>query len=625
MSVFTRTLRYQVPMMTGADVRALQAALHDRGFGTRAGVDGVFGPATRGRVSAFQRGAGLDDDGIAGPATFGALAAQRTEPVLGPIPDSWLSPVPMRRIILHWTVGRNVPSASDLACYHIVIAGDGTLHRGHHSIADNAPVRRGRAYAAHCRSLNSHSIGVAVCAMVGARQIPFDAGSHPMTEAQWRRMAEVAAQLAAHYAIPISPETILGHGEVQRTLGVAQSGKWDPLGLPWAPHVGLREAGDLFRAEVRAVTERPSAEEPAAPADVTLDARPLMAARIDGEVWVTLASIAEEAGWTVAEAGPDLVDVGDPPIRLGTLTAPDQHGASAVWVDLLDVVEALNLTLEETADGALRLTRSAATPETVVVRRGQTLAAIATRWLGDATRWRELRDAAGAVFSEETARSLRIGQIVKLPSAATPTRTTAPLLGSDRIARIAAAVVAAQPSWLSTEGRDTVRRSVIAILEACDAEEVSDAAHQAYILATAEHETNLGRNIVEIWRPTDTQRGYVGRLGNRTLEEAKRYRGRGFVQITGRSNYARYGEMFDAEFVDEPDQVADPDIAAQILVRGLAELGFTRAGFVLADLGVDGAFDFVGARRLVNGDVNRVTSRYGGRTHGEGIAESALS
>ena len=29
--------------------------------------------------------------------------------------------------------------------------------------------------------------------------------------------------------------TVLGHGEVQRNLGIKQRSKWDPMVLPWAP------------------------------------------------------------------------------------------------------------------------------------------------------------------------------------------------------------------------------------------------------------------------------------------------------------------------------------------------------------------------------------------------------
>jgi hypothetical protein len=70
---------------------------------------------------------------------------------------------------------------------------------------------------------------------------------------------------------------------------------------------------------------------------------------------------------------------------------------------------------------------------------------------------------------------------------------------------------------------------------------------------------------------------YEGRtdLGNTQTGDGRRYKGRGFVQITGRANYATYGrlvaQLWHAGDADElnleahPDQALDPDIAAAVL------------------------------------------------------------
>jgi len=63
-------------------------------------------------------------------------------------------------------------------------------------------------------------------------------------------MAAVAAELAKFYKIPVGPTTILGHGEVQKNLGIAQKGKWDPLVLPWDPKLTRAQVGKMFREEV---------------------------------------------------------------------------------------------------------------------------------------------------------------------------------------------------------------------------------------------------------------------------------------------------------------------------------------------------------------------------------------
>lgn len=62
-----RALRLRQPRMQGADVRALQQMLADKGFAVA--VDGIFGPDTRDALVAYQGRNGLARDGIAGPRT----------------------------------------------------------------------------------------------------------------------------------------------------------------------------------------------------------------------------------------------------------------------------------------------------------------------------------------------------------------------------------------------------------------------------------------------------------------------------------------------------------------------------------------------------------------------------
>jgi len=66
------TLRLTHPMMHGAAVRRCQEMLDGIG-GKRVDADGIYGPATKAAVEAFQRIRGLAVDGICGPATWMAL------------------------------------------------------------------------------------------------------------------------------------------------------------------------------------------------------------------------------------------------------------------------------------------------------------------------------------------------------------------------------------------------------------------------------------------------------------------------------------------------------------------------------------------------------------------------
>ncbi|HZO30052.1 MAG TPA: glycoside hydrolase family 19 protein [Chloroflexota bacterium] len=59
---------------------------------------------------------------------------------------------------------------------------------------------------------------------------------------------------------------------------------------------------------------------------------------------------------------------------------------------------------------------------------------------------------------------------------------------------------------------------------------------------------------------------YEGRadLGNTQPGDGRRYKGRGFIQITGRSNYQTYGNTLGVDLIGNPDLALDPNIASQI-------------------------------------------------------------
>lgn len=82
------------------------------------------------------------------------------------------------------------------------------------------------------------------------------------------------------------------------------------------------------------------------------------------------------------------------------------------------------------------------------------------------------------------------------------------------------------------------------------------------------------------------------RLGNLKPGDGVRYAGRGYVQITGRDNYRKFG------IEDNPDKALQPECAAHIMIQGMEKGAFT--GKSLRDY-LDGQTDYVGARRVING------------------------
>jgi N-acetyl-anhydromuramyl-L-alanine amidase AmpD len=165
------------------------------------------------------------------------------------IDETLLPPCTMKRVICHWSEGHYAANSTDLEHYHILIQGDGSVIGGDHSISDNVSTADDN-YAAHTRGCNTGSIGVALCAMVGCKEQPFQAGGEPVKKSQWDTMVQVVAELCKFYQIPVTPTTVLGHGEVQKNLGIQQLGKWDPMVWPWDPSVPHTDVGQALRTQV---------------------------------------------------------------------------------------------------------------------------------------------------------------------------------------------------------------------------------------------------------------------------------------------------------------------------------------------------------------------------------------
>jgi len=83
-------------------------------------------------------------------------------------------------------------------------------------------------------------------------------------------------------------------------------------------------------------------------------------------------------------------------------------------------------------------------------------------------------------------------------------------------------------------------------------------------------------------------------LGNQGPPDGDSFKGRGYVQLTGRYNYETIGEQLGVDLVSDPDLANDPEIAADIL-----------AAFLLNhETEIRGALaegDLTLARKVVNG------------------------
>ena len=169
----------------------------------------------------------------------------------------------IKRIHWHWTAGGASVTDHERDSYNFLVQVDGTVIEGMHPPEAQLPPLRTGAYAAHTLNANSNAIGIAMDAMAGAIERPFNLGSLPLTEVQVEATMKLTAQLARRYDLRVKRDTMLSHAEVQPTLGIKQNGKWDIAWIPGMDKPGDPVAvGDVLRNKVIGYLSQPAENQP---------------------------------------------------------------------------------------------------------------------------------------------------------------------------------------------------------------------------------------------------------------------------------------------------------------------------------------------------------------------------
>ena len=146
---------------------------------------------------------------------------------------------------------------------------------------------------------------------------------------------------------------------------------------------------------------------------------------------------------------------------------------------------------------------------------------------------------------------------------------------------------------------DAAFEAIQLLLKQCQSQGMTDLAQIAYLLATTEKESRFGVKD-HSWAPGhdnmykyagagitgEAEREYFNRkysnnrdIGNQGGNDGFNFRGRGYVQLTGRYVYDKLSEELGRynDLVDYPDLAAYPNIAAKIAVLGMKEGHFIPA------------------------------------------------
>lgn len=144
--------------------------------------------------------------------------------------------------------------------------------------------------------------------------------------------------------------------------------------------------------------------------------------------------------------------------------------------------------------------------------------------------------------------------------------------------------------------------------------EMIDLRQLAYVLATAYHETaftfqpvkEAGSNqyLSEMYDPilgkSDKRKRMALANGNTEEGDGVMYAGKGYVQLTWKTNYERFEKLLKLDLVNKPELALDPDVACKIMFIGMTKGMFT--GKKLSDYFGPKKENWNGARAIINGE-----------------------
>lgn len=135
----------------------------------------------------------------------------------------------------------------------------------------------------------------------------------------------------------------------------------------------------------------------------------------------------------------------------------------------------------------------------------------------------------------------------------------------------ARALTLAELGLIMRSSSEARRREALPGLNAAMQEfDISTRLRQAHFLAQAAYESGELRSLEEAWTGSPAQLRYeppgplAAQLGNTEPGDGRKYRGRGYVSLTGKANYKTYGAALGIDLLADPDLAARWDVGARV-------------------------------------------------------------
>lgn len=139
----------------------------------------------------------------------------------------------------------------------------------------------------------------------------------------------------------------------------------------------------------------------------------------------------------------------------------------------------------------------------------------------------------------------------------------------------------------------SIRQGVIdAIVWECNQHNLKLKTQHAYVIATTEWET------AQTFKPV-REAFWLSEQWRKNNLRYYPYYGRGYVQLTWKSNYQKYSKILGIDAVNNPDIVMRENVSLFILCHGFKHGTFT--GKKLEDYINSNKTDYINARRVING------------------------